>query len=67
MTQLDSVDEVALQRKAKGKRPYYFSNPDVDKLLSMVMALKILMIFSLAMEEAGLIMIKTTWPMNGRP
>ncbi len=39
MTQLDSVDEVALQRKAKGKRPYYFSNPDVDKLLSMVMAL----------------------------
>tara|TARA_B100001059_G_C17827213_1_gene582155 strand:+ start:1998 stop:2369 length:372 start_codon:yes stop_codon:yes gene_type:complete len=39
VTQLDSVDEVALQRKAKGKRPYYFSNPDVDKLLSMVMAL----------------------------
>lgn len=39
MTQPDSDDEVALQRKAKGKRPYYFSNPDVDKLLSMVMAL----------------------------
>ena len=35
-----SVDEeLELQRKAKGKRPYYFSNPDVDKLLSMIMAL----------------------------
>ena len=31
--------EVTLQRKAKGKRPYYFSDPDVDRLLSMVMAL----------------------------
>lgn len=30
---------VTLQRKAKGKRPYYFSDPDVDRLLSMVMAL----------------------------
>ena len=35
-----STDEqLELQRKAKGKRPYYFSNPDVDKLLSMIMAL----------------------------
>lgn len=35
-----SADEqLELQRKAKGKRPYYFSNPDVDKLLSMIMAL----------------------------
>ena len=32
-------DQLELQRKAKGKRPYYFSNPDVDKLLSMIMAL----------------------------
>lgn len=31
--------EITLQRKAKGKRPYYFANPDVDRLLSMVMAL----------------------------
>jgi hypothetical protein len=35
----ESRDEIALQRKAKGKRPFYFSNPDIDKLLSMVMAL----------------------------
>lgn len=39
MTDPDSGEKIALQRKAKGKRPYYFSNPDVDKLLSMVMAL----------------------------
>ena len=32
-------DQLELQRKAKGKRPHYFSNPDVDKLLSMIMAL----------------------------
>ena len=32
-------DTVSLQRKAKGKRPFYFSDPDVDKLLTMVMAL----------------------------
>lgn len=31
--------DVALQRKAKGKRPFYFSDPDVDRLLSMLMAL----------------------------
>ncbi len=28
-----------LQRKAKGKRPFYFADPDVDRLLSMIMAL----------------------------
>ena len=39
MTDPDSGEKIALQRKARGKRPYYFSNPDVDKLLSMVMAL----------------------------
>ena len=32
-------EQLELQRKAKGKRPFYFSNPDVDKLLSMIMAL----------------------------
>ena len=32
-------DQLELQRTAKGKRPHYFSNPDVDKLLSMIMAL----------------------------
>ena len=35
----NATEAVNLQRKAKGKRPYYFSNPDVDRLLSMVMAL----------------------------
>ena len=39
MTEPSSDDLLELQRKAKGKRPYYFSNPDVDKLLSMIMAL----------------------------
>ena len=39
MTDPDNGEKIALQRKAKGKRPYYFSNPDVDKLLSMLMAL----------------------------
>jgi len=39
MTEPSSDDQLELQRKAKGKRPYYFSNPDVDKLLSMIMAL----------------------------
>ena len=39
MTEPSSVGQLELQRKAKGKRPYYFSNPDVDKLLSMIMAL----------------------------
>ena len=32
-------NDVKLRRKAKGKRPFYFSDPDVDRLLSMVMAL----------------------------
>ena len=35
----EGPDEVTLQRKAKGKRPFYFSDPAVDRLLSMVMAL----------------------------
>ena len=39
MTESSTDDQLELQRKAKGKRPYYFSNPDVDKLLSMIMAL----------------------------
>ena len=39
VTEPSSDDQLELQRKAKGKRPYYFSNPDVDKLLSMIMAL----------------------------
>ena len=32
-------DTVSLKRKAKGKRPFYFSDSDIDKLLTMVMAL----------------------------
>lgn len=39
MTDRTVNEQFELQRKAKGKRPYYFSNPDVDKLLSMIMAL----------------------------
>ncbi|MBM29003.1 MAG: hypothetical protein CME58_11575 [Halieaceae bacterium] len=39
MTEPSPDDQLELQRKAKGKRPFYFSNPDVDKLLSMIMAL----------------------------
>ena len=35
----DAPEEFRLRRKAKGTRPYYFSNPDVDRLLSMIMAL----------------------------
>lgn len=31
--------DVKLKRRAKGKRPFYFSDPDVDRLLSMLMAL----------------------------
>jgi hypothetical protein len=30
---------VRLQRKAKGKRPYFFDDPAVDKLLAMLMGL----------------------------
>jgi len=33
------MSEVSLKRRAKGKRPYYFDDPDVDRLLSMLMAL----------------------------
>mgnify|MGYP001422193881 FL=1 len=39
VTDPSTASQLELQRKAKGKRPYYFSNPDVDKLLSMIMAL----------------------------
>jgi hypothetical protein len=34
-----SDGSVGLKRRAKGKRPFYFSDPDVDRLLSMLMAL----------------------------
>ncbi len=36
---MSDAQDIRLQRKAKGARPYYFSNPDVDRLLSMIMAL----------------------------
>ena len=32
-------DQVRLQRKAKGERPRYFSDPAIDKLISITMAL----------------------------
>ena len=28
-----------LKRKAKGERPYFFDDPNVDKLVSMIMGL----------------------------
>ena len=31
--------EIHLKRKAKGDRPFFFENPEVDKLLSMLMGL----------------------------
>lgn len=34
-----SDDQIQLKRKAKGKRPMYFHNPDIDKLLAMIMGL----------------------------
>lgn len=32
-------DNHSLPRKAKGERPFFFDNPDVDKLLAMLMGL----------------------------
>lgn len=32
-------DNPSLPRKAKGERPFFFDNPDVDKLLAMLMGL----------------------------
>ena len=32
-------DSPSLPRKAKGERPFFFDNPDVDKLLAMLMGL----------------------------
>ena len=34
-----SEASIKLKRRAKGKRPSYFSDPDIDRLLSMLMAL----------------------------
>ena len=33
------ADNPSLPRKAKGERPFFFDNPDVDKLLAMLMGL----------------------------
>ena len=33
------ADNPPLPRKAKGERPFFFDNPDVDKLLAMLMGL----------------------------
>ena len=32
-------ETIRLKRKAKGERPYFFADPDVDKLLTMLMGL----------------------------
>ena len=34
-----TIEEVKLARTAKGKKPQYFSDPAIDKLLSIVMTL----------------------------
>lgn len=33
------ADTPSLPRKAKGERPFFFDNPDVDKILAMLMGL----------------------------
>lgn len=33
------LDRVQIPRTAKGRRPYFFDDPNVDKLLAMIMAL----------------------------
>ena len=33
------AENPSLPRKAKGERPFFFDNPDVDKLLAMLMGL----------------------------
>ena len=39
MTDIDSIDPIALAgTRAKGKRPYFFSDPDVERVLSITMA-----------------------------
>lgn len=35
---VSKVEECAMSRKAKGKRPVYFEDPETDKLLAMLMA-----------------------------
>ncbi|MFT6958088.1 MAG: hypothetical protein ACJAYC_003104 [Halieaceae bacterium] len=34
-----SDDKIQLKRKAKGQRPLYFHDPDIDRLLAMLMGL----------------------------
>jgi|TARA_B110000967_G_scaffold1914_1_gene2085 hypothetical protein len=34
-----SDDQIQLKRKAKGPRPLYFNDPDIDRLLAMLMGL----------------------------
>ena len=36
--EIGNVDRI-LKRKAKGERPYFFEDPNVDKLVSMIMGL----------------------------
>ena len=39
MTNLEEENKIKLERIAKGKRPEYFSDPAIDKLLAIVVAL----------------------------
>ncbi|MDE0783204.1 MAG: hypothetical protein OSB34_08490 [Planktomarina sp.] len=34
-----SEEQIQLKRKAKGQRPLYFQNPEIDRLLAMLMGL----------------------------
>lgn len=40
MTDIDSIDPIALAgTRAKGKRPYFFEDPDVERVLSIAMVI----------------------------
>ncbi|WEN14108.1 hypothetical protein PY254_12780 [Rhodanobacter sp. AS-Z3] len=40
MTDIDSIDPIALAgSRAKGKRPYFFKDPDVERVLSIAMVI----------------------------
>lgn len=40
MTDIDTIDPIALAgARAKGKRPYFFKDPDVERVLSIAMAI----------------------------
>ncbi len=42
MSDIDSIDPIALAgKRAKGKRPYFFKDPDVERVLSIAMVIAV--------------------------